>query len=508
MAKGIMLQGTASNVGKSVLTTALCRIFAQEGYQVAPFKSWNMALNSYVTSSGGEIGRAQAVQADAAGVEAAVNMQPMLVKPKGNGATQVIVNGKPLGDFNADRKTDEYIDWALDVIDDSLTELAQQFEMVVLEGAGSPAEINMREQDLANMKVARLHDTPVLLVADIDRGGALASVVGTLKLLPPEEKKLVKGIILNKFRGDYQLLKPGIELLEDKTGIPVVGVVPYLKGFKIPDEDSVSLADFKAEAAEVKIGVVKLSHISNFTDFEALKLEPKVEVKYLSSEDELEDCDALIIPGTKNTTADLRYLKETGLAKQIIKLATAGVQIVGICGGYQMLGTKLFDPQLTEGQQTEITGLALLDLETTFSEEKVTYQVQAEVKAKQGFFSQVTVSEVTGYEIHMGQTNLGSKASSAFKITTRFDNQVAVADGACNSEGTVWGTYLHGIFANDQFRRDWINHLRQQKGLEPLTVDYTSSREQLAASYDQLARVVENNLDLELIYDLLKRFRS
>ncbi|GAB6100485.1 cobyric acid synthase [Halanaerocella petrolearia] len=503
MTKGIMVQGTASNVGKSILVTGLCRMLAQDGYQVAPFKAWNMALNSYVTPSGGEIGRAQAVQADATGINATVKMQPLLVKPKGKGQSQVIVKGKPYGDFGLERKSREYINWALEVIDDSLQELAREYEVVVLEGAGSPAEINIKDQDLANMKVAKLNQTPVLLVADIDRGGALASVVGTLKLLEPAERELVQGIILNKFRGDFDLLKPGIEILEEKTGKPVVGVIPYLKDFRLPDEDAVSLADFTKQETEIKIGVIKLPHISNFTDFDVLALEPKVEVNYLAADNQLSNYDAVIIPGTKNTTADLEYLQETGLAKEVIRLAENGGSIIGICGGYQMLGNKLLDSELTEGHKRVSKGLGLLDIETEFSPDKSTYQVRAEIESKQSFFFNLAGQQVTGYEIHMGQTSLGEQAESIFKINYRSDQEVELDDGACNKEGTVWGTYLHGIFDNDQFRREFINSLRRKKGLAKLDEDYSSSRQELEKNYDRLAEVVRENLDLELFYEIL-----
>ncbi|AGB41643.1 cobyric acid synthase CobQ [Halobacteroides halobius DSM 5150] len=504
MVQGIMIQGTASNVGKSILATALCRMLAQDGYQVAPFKSWNMALNSYVTPQGGEIGCAQAIQADAAGINPTVKMQPLLVKPKGKGQSQVIVRGEPYGDFGLERKSSKYINWALEIISDSLQDLAREYEVIVLEGAGSPAEINIKDQDLANMKVAKLNQTPVLLVADIDRGGALASVVGTLKLLEPEERELVQGIILNKFRGDFDLLKPGIEILEEKVGKPVVGVIPYLRDFRLPEEDNVSLASFTKQEAEVKIGIIKLPHISNFTDFDALALEPQVALKYLERNDQLSGFDTIIIPGTKNTTADLEYLKETGLAEKIIELAEKGVSIIGICGGYQMLGNKLLDSELTEGDKRVSRGLGLLDIETEFSPAKSTYQVSAEIKSKQNFFSNLVGQQVTGYEIHMGQTSLGDQVEPIFRINYRSDQQVEINDGACNKEGTIWGTYLHGLFANDQFRREFINNLRSQKGLAKLDEDYSSSSEELKKNYNRLAEVVRENLDLELFYEILE----
>ncbi|WP_018247677.1 cobyric acid synthase [Orenia marismortui] len=504
MSKGIMLQGTASNVGKSILATAFCRIFAQDGYQVAPFKSWNMALNSYVTKAGGEIGRAQAVQADAAGIEIKEKMQPILVKPKGEGIAQIIVKGKAIGDFRADRKSREYIEWALEIIKDSLAELSNEFEILVLEGAGSPAEINIKDQDIANMKVAKLNQTPVLLVADIDRGGALASVVGTLKLLEPKERRLVRGIILNKFRGDYDLLKPGIDILEEKTGKKVVGVIPCCKDFKIPDEDSLSLDNLCKQEREIKIGIINLPHISNFSDFDVLAYEPEVEVEYLSANDSLENYDLIIIPGTKNTTADLNYLEETGLAEMIINYAKQGKAIVGICGGYQILGKRLLDPNLTEGNIREIKGLALLDVETTFSQNKLTHQTEAIVEGKEGFLKSLTEKELEAYEIHAGDSRLGSEANPMFKITSRSEEEIDIMEGACSQDGLVWGTYLHGIFDNDSFRRAFINQLRRKKGLDELKKESTVSKERLEESYDQLAQIVRENIDLKLIYDILE----
>jgi adenosylcobyric acid synthase len=354
------------------------------------------------------------------------------------------------------------------------------------------------------MKVAKLNDTPVLLVADVDRGGALADVVGTLQLLPAEERKLVQGIVLNKFRGDYELLKPGVEFLEEKTGLPVVGVLPYLKDINIPDEDSVALSNFFVSDPAIRIAVINLPHISNFTDFDQLGFEPEVELKYVSSTDNLTGFDALIIPGTKNTMADLNYLQETGLATKINELAGQGVEIVGICGGYQILGSKLYDPELTEGQSHEQTGLDLLDVVTTFRSQKSTEQVRAEVQAQQGFFSQLATKEVTGYEIHMGQTQLGSTAEPLFKLTSRSGEAVELFDGACNPEASVWGTYLHGIFANDQLRRGWINYLRAQKGLDPVKEELSRSGEELEADYQQLAQVVRENLDMELVYKIMR----
>ncbi|OCL26136.1 cobyric acid synthase CobQ [Orenia metallireducens] len=501
MANSIMLQGTSSNVGKSILATALCRIFSQDGYQVAPFKSWNMALNSYVTADGGEVGQAQAIQADAAGIEISVDMQPFLIKPKGDGQSQVIVRGRPLGDFGVDRKNPEYIEWAMEIIDDSLQRLSSEYELIVLEGAGSPAEINIKDKDIANMKVAKLNQTPVLLVADIDRGGALAAVVGTLKLLETEERALVKGVILNKFRGDFELLKSGVEILEEKIGKPVLGVIPYLKDIRIPEEDSVSLADFCKEEGEVEIGVINLPHISNFTDFDPLGYEIGVELNYLEADAKLDNYDAIILPGTKNTIFDLNYLHTSGLARKIIAQANAGKTVIGICGGYQMLGKKLVDPDLVEGRISQMIGLGLLDIETTFNREKVTHQVIGRVSSDLGFFKSLKNQIVTGYEIHMGDTKLGDNTQPLFRIESRSKEKVDILDGTYNPNLSVWGTYLHGIFDNDNFRRSFVNSLRREKGL---TEDCYSSRSSLEESYDKLAEIIRDNLDMDKIYQIIE----
>lgn len=503
-AKTIMLQGTASNVGKSILTTALCRIFAEDGYQTAPFKGWNMALNSYVTKDGGEIGIAQAIQAQAAGIDITVDMQPFLLKPKGKGESQVIKHGRPMADLGLKEQDSQYRRHVLQEIEQSLDRLCEEFEMVVMEGAGSPAEINIKERDLANMNVAKLKQTPVLLVADVDRGGALASVVGTIELLPPEEKKLVAGIIFNKFRGDRELLEPGIETVEEETGIPVLGVIPYFQGFRIPAEDSVALTDLQDEEIEVEIAVIKLPHISNFTDLEPFEQEPKTGVRYITQRDQLDNPDLIIIPGSKNTIDDLLYLQETGLAAEIEQAAERSVPVIGVCGGYQMLGKKVYDPEGTESNWQELDGLGLLPINTTFSPNKLTFQAEAVVEGSGKFFADLNGSKVTGYEIHMGTSQLIGDNSSAFRIKKRGQKEVNIADGAVSQDGLVFGTYLHGIFANDNFRRNLINRLRERKGLEALKVDTVSHQVKLEESYEQLAAIVRDNLDLDKIYRIME----
>jgi len=502
MAKAIMFQGTASNVGKSMMAAALCRILYHKGYKVAPFKSWNMALNSYVTKNGGEVGRAQALQAEACGIEIDVNMQPFLVKPKGNGQSQVIVKGKPIGDFKSDYKDQDYIDWALKTIEESITELFTDYEVVVMEGAGSPAEINIEDKDLANMKVAQLFNTPVILVADIDKGGAFASIVGTLELLG-DKKELVKGIIINKFRGSKNSLQSGLDFIEKKTGVPILGVIPYLNEISLPEEDSVTVNEYLKEEAQIKIGIINLPHLSNFTDFDVLGMESIVELDYIKgTEENLNKYDVLIIPGTKNTTGDLDYLKSKGIDLRIKQAAQNGLEIIGICGGYQMLGNKLLDPLKTEGELEEMEGLSLLDMNTEFSKGKDTYQVKAEAVSKDNYFFTHDDGTIEGYEIHMGNSKLGAKASPLFNIRNRSGQSCDIKDGAVSNHLDVWGTYIHGIFDNDNFRKQFLNHLLRKKDKE-VSFDVINFKEKRKKALDRLAEVVENNLDMELLNEIL-----
>jgi len=505
-AKTIMVQGTASHVGKSVLTAALCRIFHQDGYRVAPFKSQNMALNSYVTASGEEMGRAQVVQAEAAGVPPSVDMNPVLLKPTGDTASQVVVLGRPLANCSAQHYHRELTVQLWSVVTAALDRLRNQYELVVIEGAGSPAEVNLQDTDIVNMKVARWAEAPVLLVADIDRGGALAAVVGTLELLPPEDRARVKGVIINKFRGDVSLFQPAVDFLQHKTGVPVCGVVPYFKDLYLQEEDSVVLADkpYRAgcAAGQVAIAVLRLPHLSNFTDFDPLEAEPDVHLWYAGSSDELGQPDLVIIPGSKNTMADLLYLKQTGLVGAVVRLASQGVPVVGICGGFQMLGRELRDPAQTESGIEHMLGLGLLDMQTTFYQDKVTSQVQATVAGNSAWLGSYHQT-LTGYEIHMGLTELGSGARPAFMIQTRSGLRVNLPDGAQNAAGTVWGTYIHGIFDNDAFRRQLIDMLKQQKGLVSEGAMVTSTAQRKQAGYDRLAELVRQSLDMSLIYRLL-----
>jgi len=502
--KTIMVQGTASDVGKSIIATALCRIFSRNKYRVAPFKSWNMSLNSFVTPEGGEIGIAQAIQAWAAGINPTVDMQPVLIKPKGYGLTQVIFRGKAVGDMGY-KKDDSYLKEAFKIIKTSLEKLRKANDIVVMEGAGSPVEINVKKWDLANMKIARLFNSPVLLVTDIDRGGALASLVGTLRLLEDEERELVKGLIINRFRGDIDLLKPGIDFLEEYTGKPVLGVIPYFTDFYLPEEDTASLKQFSgSDKKDIEIAVIKLPHLSNFTDFTPLLTERDLYLKYVDYAGDLNNPDLIIIPGSKNTTADLKYLSERGLAQKIIQAGRKGTPVIGICGGYQMMGEKLYDPEYTEGDREEMNGLGLLPIETYFLREKTTHQVKARLTARTELLKGLEGEEIQGYEIHMGKSNylISGSEKCLFSITSRSNEEVLIADGCVSEDGMHFGTYIHGLFNNDQLRHRLLNNLRINKGLTAIERDNFYNQE-LITNYDKLADIVEKNLQMDIIYDLL-----
>ncbi|MDK2881192.1 MAG: adenosylcobyric acid synthase [Clostridia bacterium] len=503
VATAIMVQGTASNVGKSILVTALCRLFYRDGYRVAPFKAQNMALNSFVTEDGGEMGRAQALQAQAAGLKPRVEMNPVLLKPTGNASSQVIVLGRPIGNMTArDYHLGKNLD-LLQVIEEALARLRRDYDVIVIEGAGSPAEVNLKERDLANMRIARLAEAPVLLVADIDRGGALASVVGTLALLDPEEAELVKGVVINKFRGDLALLRPALEILEQKTGRPVLGVLPYLN-LRLPAEDSVCLDDGDSgQGGEIDIAVIFLPRISNFTDFDPLALEPGVRVRYVRDGEPLGNPDLVILPGTKNTTEDLLYLYETGYAAAVRRAARQGIPVCGICGGFQMLGRELRDPQHTESTRDELPGLGLLDAVTTFAADKVLAQAKGEICAGEGPFAGLTGMQVEGYEIHMGRTELGPGARPLLRVWERRGSSAAGWDGAVDRKGLVWGTYYHGFFDNDRLRRGLLEWLRRRRGLQERPQVEVDSRALLEKELDRLADVCRASLDMEKVYGLM-----
>lgn len=502
-ARTIMIQGTGSHVGKSVLVAALCRIFRQDGYAVAPFKAQNMALNSFVTRDGGEMGRSQVVQAQAAGVEPDVDMNPVLLKPTADTSSQVIVHGRPIGNMSAFAYHQDYVNKVWPAIVESFERLRRKYEIIVLEGAGSPAEVNLQERDVVNMRAARLAGAPVLLTADIDKGGALAAVVGTLELLRPEDRPLVAGTIINKFRGDRGLLQPALDFLEEKTGVPVVGVIPYFT-FRIPEEDTVNseLRPAKPKGPFLEIAVLYLPHISNFTDFDPLEAEPDVHLRYVRPGEKIGRADLLIIPGSKNTISDLGQIRKNGWDREIFTLAAEGVPIAGICGGFQMLGKKICDPARVESASGEAPGLGLLDVTTVFHPAKTTWQVRGEVCGYGGLLAACKAQQVAGYEIHMGETCRGSGVPPAFRLRREDNSGREVLDGAVNETGLIFGTYLHGLFDADDFRRAFLNQLRLRKGLAPLQGSYAFWRSQEEA-YNKLARLVRENLDMARIYRLL-----
>jgi adenosylcobyric acid synthase len=484
--KAIMVVGTTSHAGKSLITAALCRILSRKGFRVAPFKGQNMALNSYVTANGGEIGYAQAVQAWAAGVLPWVEMNPILLKPQGDMTSQVVLKGRAVGRTTAADYYEHFFEPGWQAIEESLRRLSEEFDMVVCEGAGSPAEINLKHRDLTNMRVAKHLNAPTLLVVDIDRGGAFAHVVGTLELLDPDERALIKGVIINKFRGQRALLQPGIEWLEKKTGIPVVGVIPWLDS-TFPAEDSLSLLDRGSNPkGDLTIGVIRLPRIANFTDFDPLEAESSVNVKYIHPKQSLGHPDAVIIPGSKTTIADLIALHKTGMAEELQNYIAAGGTVLGICGGFQMLGKILADPEGIEGQEGRYRGLGLLPLKTVIAGQKIARQ-----RSVTSNFPQEGLP-VAGYEIHQGRTRLIESEEET--VQALFDDPTL---GVVDPSQSVWGTYLHGIFDNGPWRRAWLNRLRQQRGLGSLPTGVANYREQRETMLDQLADAIEPHLDLK-----------
>ncbi len=495
-AKSIMVQGTGSGVGKSVLVSALCRIFLQDGYIVAPFKSQNMALNSFVTEDGGEIGRAQATQAFSAKIKPTTDMNPILIKPTADTTAQIILQGKPVKNMSV-YEYKNYKKTAFNKVKESYNRLKNEYEVIVLEGAGSPAEINLKKDDIVNMKMAQAAKSPVILVGDIDKGGVFAWLVGTLELLTKNERKLIKGMIINKFRGDKRLLRSGIAFLEKYTGIKVLGVVPYFNDIKIPEEDSVPLEEKKIIGKiknKIKINVILLPHISNFTDFDALQQEPDVFLKYIRQADEINKPDVIIIPGTKNTIKDLLHLKKTGIAKKILKLyhSELKIAIIGICGGYQMLGEKIYDRNAVESKTREAEGLGILPIKTYFSKEKILSQITAE-EISSGI-------KVNGYEIHHGRTRDQGKLTPVFNIIGPKRKKANYSDGLLSEDKNCWGTYIHGIFDNDIFRRKYLNKIRKQKGWSLVRKPFQYDVEK---EFEKLANLVRKNIDMDLIYDIL-----
>ncbi len=494
MTKAIMVQGTMSNAGKSLLAAGLCRVFHQDGYRVAPFKSQNMALNSYITKEGLEMGRAQAVQAEACGIPPSVRMNPVLLKPMSQAGSQVIVNGEVLGNISA---ADYYAmkHTLVAQVRAAYQSLAAESEIIVIEGAGSPAEINLQQGDFVNMGMAKLAQAPVLLVGDIDRGGVFAQLYGTIALLPPDEQALVKALVINKFRGDAELLKPGLKMLADLTQKPVAGVLPFLP-VDIEDEDSLAeRLNRRHSGAVLEIVVIRLPHIANFTDFAALEATPGVGLRYVRRLAELGEPDLIILPGSKSTIADLRWLRESGLEAAVKKQAAQGRVIFGICGGYQMLGQRIVDSEGAEGGG-EIRGLGLLPAETEFADAKQRTNVTGQALEVAGLLAPLSGQALEGYEIHMGRTKLLPGAQSLAILSN------GARDGC--QQGNVYGSYLHGFFDTAACREAVLGALAQAKGvsLREAAFDLKAYKE---SQYDALAQGIRDHLNLELIYQILEK---
>ena len=485
MAKNIMIQGTMSNAGKSLLAAGLCRIFRQDGYRVAPFKSQNMALNSFITKDGAEMGRAQVVQAEAAGIAPDVRMNPILLKPTTDVGSQVIVNGQVQGNMRAMeyyKRKREFIPAVME----AYNSLAQDYDIIVIEGAGSPAEINLKATDIVNMGLAELVDAPVLLVGDIDRGGVFAQLYGTIALLEPQEQKRIKGTIVNKFRGDRAILQPGIDILEKICGVPVAGVIPYTH-VDIDDEDSLSTRFQTGDGRkDIDIAVIKLPRISNFTDVSPLERFESVSVRYIERPDQLHQPDMILLPGTKSTIADLLWLRQSGLEAAICQQAARGCIIVGICGGYQMLGTSIRDPQGVEAAGvTEVKGMGLLPMDTVFQGEKVQQQTSGVFGEIPGVLHSLSGLPYTGYEIHMGRSQ-----QKLAPLVNR-DN--------------VYGSYIHGIFDGEGIAQAVIRDLAAKKGIDPGTLTVFDPERYKQEQYDKLADAVRGGLDMDFVYKVLNR---
>ena len=500
MAKVIMIQGTMSNAGKSLVTAGLCRVFKQDGYKVAPFKSQNMALNSFITKEGLEMGRAQVMQAEACGIEPSVNMNPILLKPTNDVGSQVIVNGEVLGNMSARdyyKKKTELIPHIMEAYNN----LAKEYDIIVMEGAGSPAEINLKENDIVNMGMAKLVNSPVLLVGDIDRGGVFASIAGTLMLLEEDERKMIKGTIINKFRGDVNILKPGLDMIEEITKTPVVGVVPYME-LDIDDEDSLSERfNNKGTVDLIDIAVIRLPRISNFTDFNTFEYIPGVSLRYVKSVRELKDPDMIILPGTKNTMEDLKWLRESGLETQILKQAAKGKVIFGICGGYQMLGMALSDPFNVESGGT-MAGMGLLPTKTVFEKEKVRTRVSGNFNEVSGVLAELSYVEFEGYEIHMGQTTYDFNEEELTTIDNVNGEDIIKNDGLYKDN--VYGSYIHGIFDKEEVSKAIVESLCIHKGIDYSSISTVDIEKYKEEQYDKLAEGIRNSLDMKAIYELLE----
>jgi len=505
VARTLMVQGTASSVGKSLLVTGLCRMFQREGVRVAPFKSQNMALNSYVTPDGHEIGRAQAVQAEAARVVPTVDMNPILLKPEGDSRSQVVVLGQSIGSMLA-RDYHAHKPNLRRIVAESLARLREAYDLIVIEGAGSPAEINLKDRDIVNMHVARVADAPVLLVGDIDRGGVFAAFVGTMELLDPDERARIAAFIVNKFRGDIALLEPGLDFLRKRTGVPVLGVVPYVTRLRVADEDSVALDDRRrrprASAEQIDIAVIRLPRISNYDDFAPLEHERDVVVRFVDEPSAMASADLVILPGTKSTIADLAWLRAGGLAEALVRRAREGHPVVGICGGCQMLGGAIEDPFGAESPVVSSVGLELLPIRTRFERSKTTAQVKARGRGANILTSGPGDGDLDGYEIHMGTVQALDPGCAAFEIHARNNRAEHALDGAVAAGGAVVGTMIHGLFDNDRLRSRLVAALREKKGLPELCPSPALWSKD--AEYDRVADAVRASIDRSLLERIMR----
>ena len=493
--KSLMIQGTASSVGKSVLCSALLRVMKQDGWKVAPFKAQNMSLNSFVTRDGLEMGRAQVTQAQAAGMEPDVRMNPVLLKPTSDRRSQVIVEGKAIGTMTA-MEYKQYKPALRKKIKEIYDSLEEQVDCVVIEGAGSPAEINLRGGDIVNMSMAQAADAPVILVGDIDLGGVFASLLGTIMLLTEEERQRVKGVLINKFRGDVKILEPGLRMLEERIHIPVLGVIPWMD-VELEEEDSVTKR-FRRQSrtGDIDVAVVRLRHISNFTDFQSLALQPGCSLRYAENAADLEQADLIVLPGTKNTIEDMIDLRNRGLDAAIIHHARKGGMVIGICGGYQMLGNRLCDPNHSESNVPETAGLGLLDMDVVFEREKQTLQSVGTVVCSSGWLGEYRGLTMDGYEIHAGRNSYGSHAVSWMQTDSG-------TDGMMNEQGNVLGSYLHGLFDDGQFFAAIASRIRAERGeagTEQRPVSFEEFREK---EFDRIASIVRSSVDMNAIYRII-----
>ena len=510
MTKNLMIQGTASSAGKSVMVAGICRILQRQGLSAAPFKAQNMALNSYVTAEGKEMGRAQVFQAEAAGLEPDVSMNPVLLKPSGDKGSQVIVNGEPRKHMKAGAYY-EFKPQLKGIVKRAYDQLASQHDVIVIEGAGSPAEINLQENDIVNMGMAEMVSAPVILVGDIERGGVFASLYGTVKLLPPEDQNRIKALLINKFRGDKKLLEPGLQELEEKLGIPFLGVLPYIE-LALDDEDSLSerlqnKVDAPKNEEALHVNVVLLPHISNFTDFNPLEMYEGINVNYIKSPEQVAEADVLILPGSKNTLEDRVWLRQTGFDQAIKNYAESGKLLIGVCGGFQMLGSELSDPRGTESNMRRIPGLDLLPIKTVMAADKKTLQATGSWQYEDDrFFAGMKGLEINGYEIHMGRTEL-LKSDLYQPVNSNADSNRRDGDqylnSIINSSGNILGTYWHGIFENRELTTRLINNLRGDLGRDSIAsprMDYQQLKEQ---EYNRLADMLEAEMDMEMLAEIV-----